>query len=243
MQFEGNAFPPKSSERHHATLDVAKSNALSLIVADTIFSCQQQHVNISAPVGNLPVRVKLPNGWVFVTEKTEEVSQWLEANKRSSLVDKIESNWLAWIVSTLACVAFVLGGYYYALPWVSDKVAYAIPDSVSVVLGDTVLESLDYRLEASDLDIAEQNAIRSRVETHLMQLGALPYDVEIVFRSSDIGANAFALPGGKVVLLDELVTLSKNQQQLDSIIFHELGHIHHKPVSYTHLTLPTINWV
>lgn len=127
-----------------------------------------------------------------------------------------------------ACIAVVLGGYYYALPWVSDKVAYAIPDSVSVVLGEKVLESLDSRWEPSELSKAEQEAIRSRVEQHLTQLEALPYQVEIVFRSSELGANAFALPGGKIVLLDELVALSKNQQQLDSIILHELGHIHHR---------------
>ncbi|WP_199435839.1 M48 family metallopeptidase [Vibrio owensii] len=228
MQFEGTAFPPKSSERHQAKLDVAQANSLSLVVADNIFSCDQQHADITAPVGNLPVRFKLPNGWVFVTERTEEVSRWLEANKRSSFVDKIESNWLAWVVSAMVCIAVVLGGYYYALPWVSDKVAYAIPDSVSVVLGEKVLESLDSRWDPSELSKAEQEAIRSRVEQHLTQLEALPYQVEIVFRSSELGANAFALPGGKVVLLDELVALSKNQQQLDSIILHELGHIHHR---------------
>lgn len=36
-------------------------------------------------------------------------------------------------------------------------------------------------------------------------------------------------PGGKIVLLDDLVTLAENEQQLDSIILHELGHVHHRP--------------
>lgn len=227
MQFEGTAFPPKSSERHQAKLNVAQANSLSLIVADNIFSCDQQHAEVTAPIGNLPVRFKLPNGWVFVTERTDEVSQWLELNKRSSFIDKIESNWSAWCLSTMACIAVVLVGYYYVLPWVSDKVAYAIPDSVSVVLGEQVLESLDHRWEPSALSKAEQDAIRSRIEKHLTQLEVFPYQVDIVFRSSELGANAFALPGGKIILLDQLVALSNSQQQLDSIILHELGHIHH----------------
>lgn len=63
----------------------------------------------------------------------------------------------------------------------SNKVAYAIPDSVSVVLGEKVLQSLDSRWEPSELSKAEQEAIRSRVEQHLAQLEALPYQVEIVF--------------------------------------------------------------
>ncbi|MEL7414149.1 MAG: Zn-dependent protease, partial [Pseudomonadota bacterium] len=42
MQFKGTAFPPKSSERHQAILNVAQANSLSLVVADDIFSCDQQ---------------------------------------------------------------------------------------------------------------------------------------------------------------------------------------------------------
>ncbi len=66
MQFKGTAFPPKSSERHQAILNVAQTNSLSLIVADNIFSCDQQHAEVTAPVSNLPVRFKLPNGWVLL---------------------------------------------------------------------------------------------------------------------------------------------------------------------------------
>ncbi|MCG9680571.1 M48 family metallopeptidase [Vibrio sp. Isolate24] len=228
MMFDGVAFPPRSSERHPAKLDVTQANALSLRVEGQIISCDQQYAEISVPVGNLPVRFKFPDGWVFVVERTTEVSHWLERNRRSSAIDKMEANWFAWLLSAVVCIGVVLGSYFYVLPWTSDKVANAIPDYVAVALGDKVLESFDNSWQESELSQQEQQAIRQRVAQHVTQLEALPYPIEVVFRSSELGANAFALPGGKIVLLDDLVTLAENEQQLDSIILHELGHVHHR---------------
>ncbi|MCG9684967.1 M48 family metallopeptidase [Vibrio sp. Isolate23] len=228
MMFDGVAFPPRSSERHPAKLDVTQANALSLRVEGQIISCDQQYAEISVPVGSLPVRFKFPDGWVFVVERTTEVSHWLERNRRSSTIDKMEANWFAWLLSAVVCIGVVLGSYFYVLPWTSDKVANAIPDYVAMALGDKVLESFDNSWQESELSQQEQQAIRQRVAQHVTQLEALPYPIEVVFRSSELGANAFALPGGKIVLLDDLVSLAENEQQLDSIILHELGHVHHR---------------
>lgn len=228
MRIQGTAFPPRSSVRYEAELDVSQANFLSLRVDGDIISCQQQDVEISVPVGNLPIRFAFPDGWVFVVERSAEVSAWLKRNSKSGLVDKIESNVMAWLVAVVVCLGVVLGGYFYALPWVSEKVAQSLPDSVSVSLGNKILETFDNNWQASELPLEQQQAIRQRVTQHLQQLDPLPYPVEIIFRSSDIGANAFALPGGKVILLDQLVELATNEQQLDSIILHEIGHVHHR---------------
>lgn len=228
MRIQGTAFPPRSSVRYEAELDVSQANFLSLRVDGDIISCQIQDVEISVPVGNLPIRFAFPDGWVFVVERSAEVSAWLKRNSKSGLVDKIESNVMAWLVAVVVCLGVVLGGYFYALPWVSEKVAQSLPDSVSVSLGNKILETFDNNWQASELPLEQQQAIRQRVTQHLQQLDPLPYPVEIIFRSSDIGANAFALPGGKVILLDQLVELATNEQQLDSIILHEIGHVHHR---------------
>lgn len=228
MRIQGTAFPPRSSVRYEAELDVSQGNFLRLRVDGDIISCQQQDVEISVPVGNLPIRFAFPDGWVFVVERSAEVSAWLKRNSKSGFVDKIESNVMAWLVAVVVCLGVVLGGYFYALPWVSEKVAQSLPDSVSVSLGNKILETFDNNWQASELPLEQQQAIRQRVTQHLQQLDPLPYPVEIIFRSSDIGANAFALPGGKVILLDQLVELAANEQQLDSIILHEIGHVHHR---------------
>ena len=40
-----------------------------------------------------------------------------------------------------------------------------------------------------------------------------------------IGANAFALPGGIMVVTDELVKLAKNDTEIIAVLAHELGHV------------------
>jgi Zn-dependent protease with chaperone function len=46
------------------------------------------------------------------------------------------------------------------------------------------------------------------------------------FRTSRaIGPNAFALPGGIIVITDELVALAKSDDELLAVLAHELGHV------------------
>jgi Zn-dependent protease with chaperone function len=53
-----------------------------------------------------------------------------------------------------------------------------------------------------------------------------PY--RLLFRSGPaIGPNAFALPGGDVVVLDELVALAGRDADVVAVVAHELGHLHH----------------
>jgi predicted Zn-dependent protease len=56
----------------------------------------------------------------------------------------------------------------------------------------------------------------------------LPYPgfYRLEFRSSKVfGPNAFALPGGIIVLTDELVALSETNEEVLAVLAHELGHV------------------
>jgi len=60
------------------------------------------------------------------------------------------------------------------------------------------------------------------------QLKDLP-PLTLVFRfSKKIGPNAFALPDGTIIMTDQLVLLSHNNEELLSILAHEIGHIKHR---------------
>lgn len=228
MRFQGSAFAPSSSVRLVAVLDTSSSTSLCIHTEGDTVCCDSAWVEISAPVGNLPIRFTFPDGWMFVAERTPEMSQWLKRHQGASLVDKLESHVFAWLLSAILCVGTVVTGYVYGLPWLSEKVAHAVPDTFAIALGEQVLEALDEQWQATELSLDEQEKIRLRLDQHVAQLAPLPYSVELVFRSSDMGPNAFALPGGKIVILDQMVTLADSPEQLDSILLHELGHIHHR---------------
>ncbi|MGL6258450.1 M48 family metallopeptidase [Vibrio sp. WXL210] len=227
MLVNGTAFPPKSSERYAAQLDLAQKEQVCMIVDGERFISAREQLNISAQVGNLPIRFQLPNGWVFVAERSASLDQWLN-DSRPGWLERAESNLVAWLVASLACVALLLASYWYLLPWVTQQVTQAVPDSVVVQLGEQVFESLDSHWQPSQIAPQEQDAIRARVKNHIDQLGELRYPIELEFRASGGEANAFALPGGKLVLLDGLVAMAETPEQLDSVILHELGHVHHQ---------------
>ncbi|NJM42911.1 MAG: M48 family metallopeptidase [Brachymonas sp.] len=49
--------------------------------------------------------------------------------------------------------------------------------------------------------------------------------MQLEFRQSEIGPNAFALPGGIMVMTDELVEMVKDDDTVLGVLGHELGHI------------------
>ena len=52
-------------------------------------------------------------------------------------------------------------------------------------------------------------------------------DYVLEFRKSPaVGPNAFALPGGTVVLLDELVAAAAHDDEIAAVLAHEIGHLH-----------------
>jgi Zn-dependent protease with chaperone function len=115
-------------------------------------------------------------------------------------------------------------GYWVALPWMAESAARRLPRSALDQVSAQVLSGLDrLLLEPSQLSGEERFAIYQEY----LRL-RLPRDVAIKleFRSSpSIGANAFALPSGTVVVTDELVRLSKAPEEVIAVLAHEAGHV------------------
>jgi predicted Zn-dependent protease len=54
-------------------------------------------------------------------------------------------------------------------------------------------------------------------------------DYQLEFRNAPkIGANAFALPSGTVVMTDDLVGVAKHDEEVLAVLAHELGHLEHR---------------
>ncbi|MBI5005486.1 MAG: M48 family metallopeptidase [Nitrosomonadales bacterium] len=133
---------------------------------------------------------------------------------------------LPWAFAAVVLVVVVFFvSYKYLLPWGAEELAMRVPGSMLQKMGDSTLEALDkYMLKPSKLDEARQQALRdayARLKTPLdPQL-----DYSIVFRSSPMGANAFALPNGTIVMLDGLVELAADDNEILAVLAHERGHV------------------
>src|SRR6185295_11950418 len=125
-------------------------------------------------------------------------------------------------VLLLASAAWLyLRGVPEAAAWAADRVS----PELEARLGREVLRALDRgTLGPSDVADDVQAEITRRFAA-LAQASAPDVPVTLVFRSEASGPeiNAFALPGGTIVVLDGVVLLGTSDEVL-GVLAHELGH-------------------
>src|SRR6185503_3660887 len=107
-------------------------------------------------------------------------------------------------------------------------IAYRIPVEAETLLGQQALQGLDQVfLGPSQIPKERQQALRDKFAAMTRAAGdPTPYRLE--FRSSKIGPNAFALPAGIIVMLDDLVKLARRDEEVLGVLAHELGHVHNR---------------
>ena len=154
------------------------------------------------------------------------------AGRRDSVVVRVQQRWKWVMVSTLVLVVLVAVSYRHVLPWAARGVVALIPESADAAVGDAALGQIDDSglMEPTTLSTREQEAMRDAFEQAVSRLPAseIPRH-HLEFRKSGIGPNAFALPGGAIVLTDELYRrMDGDRDILVGVLGHELGHLRHR---------------
>lgn len=142
-----------------------------------------------------------------------------------SLLSRLENSWRHALAATALFAIFIVVLIYWGLPLAAEVAAGRIPASVTLSMDAHFLDSVDKgMMQPSKLSDARQAELRKRFEGLRDADGLPPH--RLVFRSSpSIGANAFALPGGTVVVTDQLVKLADNDEEILAVLAHELGHV------------------
>lgn len=179
-------------------------------------------------IPGLPVDLIFADGGVFTPA---DVSfRWPSLSNTSLTPEWLERHWLVSLLSIVLIPAFLWIMVAQAIPagarW---SVAY-LPDAVAREMGEQSLALLDQSwFQPTELDTETQQNILLQWQQVLLQLNFDPAQYRLNFRASDMGANAFALPNGTVVLTDDLVSLTKEHPYaLTAILLHEIGHVDHR---------------
>jgi Zn-dependent protease with chaperone function len=107
--------------------------------------------------------------------------------------------------------------------------ATAVPAAVTDRLSRQTLTMLDARfLEPSELG-TDRSAHLQNLFHGLVDRKRSPVNYCLEFRKSgQVGANAFALPSGLIVMTDELVGLAENDRELIGVMAHEVAHVENR---------------
>lgn len=121
--------------------------------------------------------------------------------------------------------AFALAGafYFWGTRMLAELAAEVIPVSVEETLGEAVANSLapeEDRCDSEEL-VAALNEIVGRLEA---TAGDQPYSFRVVVARNGM-VNAFAAPGGHIVVFTGLVERSEKPEELAAVLAHEMQHV------------------
>ncbi len=221
----------------------ARAHAVRVRVAGDALVITGEHIHRTEPLASLrwPERTRhgarlmhLSDGASLHCRDSLEWDTWsaAAAGRRDSMVVRVQQRWKWVMVSVVVLAGLVFVSYGHLLPLAARGVVALTPASADEALGDAALSSIDGSgiMKPTALTADKQRAVRLAFAQAVARLpaGDVPaYRLE--FRKSSIGPNAFALPGGPIVLTDELYNLVGGDTDiLIGVLGHELGHLRHR---------------
>lgn len=184
-----------------------------------------------------PRVARLPEGASLQSVDADAWDAWRrDTGHADGWVVALQQSWRAVAASVLALVLLLAAGYVWGLPWLAREVAQRVPDGLEDQVGEVVLAQLDDIVKPSRLPADRQRAIEAAWDDVLQKhqkaqaaQGRAVRPTRLLIRDSEIGPNALALPGGTILLTDDMVRLVQNDTRvLSGVLAHELGHVQHR---------------
>lgn len=163
-------------------------------------------------------------------------SAWAAAGARPGVAQRMQTRWPL-LLGAIAVSVVGLGLFYrYGTPWAAAQLTRWVPLAWETRLSDNVLQRMDEGfLKPSKLPAQRQAQLAARFDALVRQAPATLQrypsykpPLKLEFRSG-MPANAFALPGGKVVMTDDIVKVAADQgisdDALVGVLAHEIGHV------------------
>jgi Zn-dependent protease with chaperone function len=178
--------------------------------------------------------LQLPDGASLHCRDSAAWDAWsaTAAGRRDSLIVRVQQRWKWVMASTLVLVCLIGVSYKHLLPWAARGVVAMMPATADEAIGEAALSSIDGDglMLPSTLPAAKQQAVREAFAQSVSRLPAADVPAyRLEFRKSTIGPNAFALPGGPIVLTDDLYErVDGDRDILVGVLGHELGHLRHR---------------
>ena len=179
----------------------------------------------------------LPDGGVVQVADARAWDAWAQA---AGITQPLAARWaMSWrgVLAAMALlVAVGLGAWRWGIPLSAEYLARWVPQRVHDSVGRLVMNDLERRgwLQPSELPLVMQERITDAVGQ--MAGTAFPADSMPNYRLNLrkgprwLGPNAFALPGGDIIVTDALVDLLQPDYHavrpaLLGVVAHELGHV------------------
>jgi Zn-dependent protease with chaperone function len=235
IQINAAYYDGRSSSRRDVKLSVEESGRVTLRGEGIKLDFEYPQLRVSSRLGNTPRYIHLPGGGKIETadnDGVDEIVETLGGYEANRFLHGLESRYRYALAALLLTVGVTWATITYGIPLLATQVAFALPQNVEESLGRDGLKILDRGMfQPTGLSEAELRRLRG-IFASLSAWEAISDGMTLELRRSPrLGANAFALPSGIVVLTDELVGIAENDEELLAVMAHEAGHVQHRHIS------------
>lgn len=216
------------SSRPRPVRVVAGDEQLEIEGEDIDLAYPLSQIRVAPPAGHARGIVQLPGGAELHGgdhAALMKLSRHSPSNRPERWARFLESRLRYALPALLLAVLILFAGLRWGVPLVAEATAAVIPAGLENRLGRESLAVMDrLYFSSSALPTARRQDLSRQLAQHCQKRPCPTYRLH--FRNSTaIGANAFALPGGEIIVTDQLVRLARHDEEVLAVIAHELGHI------------------
>lgn len=232
MGIRAQYFDGLTSQPQSATLYVGVQGEIMLDVSGHTRVFPWKALRHLPRVGSAPHCIQFPDQSQCEIIDTDEFEA--ELNRRNlgrpaAWLVHLESK-TRYVLFGLALTAVAAWGFiFYGIPIAAKYVASVLPNEIERKLGGDTLEQFDkWILTPSRLPAARQAEVLALFGTLQAHVPDTSHYQLVLRNSKSIGANAFALPNGIIIVTDDLIKLT-DDAELTAVLAHEVGHVkfHH----------------
>lgn len=225
MQFDAIYFDGQSAGSVEGRLQVLASG-VHFHAGSMELQASVNDSTMIAPVGQGAWIIELQGGGSIHVRDPEAGALLATAYRQSRFVERLEKSWPWAVTALVVAIAGTWAFLTFGVPVVAREAAFAVPDEIDASLGSESMKLLDdYLFEDSSLPADRKAQVRSLFDSIPGEDGEA-HSYVLHFRSSpSVGANAFAIPGGQVVITDEMIELAESDAELLGVLAHEIGHL------------------
>jgi Zn-dependent protease with chaperone function len=226
--FDGASSRPRRVEA------IAEAEGLRLREADSDIDrlITRGELSFTPATGLGPSRIAFAGGGLCeFDDRPGAAALFAELGFRASAVDRMSARMRHVIAITIAFIAVMAALYVWGVPWAADVTVALLPHQIDDTIGAQTIQTLDGRgfFRASALPVTRRADLVERFHALKMPTvgGKEPPMITLEFRRFRV-PNAFALPGGIVVVSDEILMLAPDDDAILTVLAHEAGHVAHR---------------
>jgi predicted Zn-dependent protease len=162
--------------------------------------------------------------------QTIEVGDKEFAEKLEAVFMQRERSWLSRMMNKnvfgiarviIVFLAVLFAAYFWLIPFLAERLAKRVPVSYEEKLGDGLYDVLKTNFIIDEKKTAYINDFFRELKI------PTAYNIRITVVKDEI-ANAFALPGGNIVVYDQIINDMNNYEDLAALLAHEFTHVNEK---------------